>query len=226
MKLRINGFENEIEFNQDNVNILEIKDVKCFSHLLEILNEKINGLESKEIFLLDENDKELNMSKDMYIVFDLFNIDYNSKKVLGKLYEIIEGNIGKNQDFVIENMMTKIRNYLITEINELPFEFVMKQDVEIVDILKLFGLKIDSQSYNSILERVEMLIDVISTIGMAKILVIPNLKQYLSNEEILELYKYSLYNNINLLLIERSNNEKLKYESVLCIDNEYDDYVI
>lgn len=226
MKLRINGFENEIEFNQDKVNVLQIKDAKCFSHMLEILNEKINGAESEEIFLIDENSKELNMSKEMYIVFDLFNIDYNSKKVLGKLYDIIKENIEKNQDLAIENMLTKIRNYLIEEINELPFEFVIKQDIEIIDVLKIFGLKIDNQSYNSVLERVEILIDIISTIEIAKILVIPNLKQYLSKNELLELYKYSLYNNINLLLLERDNNENLKYESILCIDNEYDDYVM
>lgn len=226
MKLRINGFENEIEFNKENINVLEIRNARCFSYMLEIINGKINGLESEEIFLIGNDNEEINMSKEMYIVFDLFNIDYNSKKVLGKLYEIIERNIKNNQELAIENMMLKIRNYLIEEINELPFEFIIKQEIEITDILKLFGLKIDCQCYNSILERVEILIDIISTIGIAKILVIPNLKQYLSKKELLELYKYSLYNNVNLLLLERNNNEKLEYEKVLCIDNEYDDYFL
>ena len=40
MKLKINGFENEILFTEKNVNILTIKNTKCFSHILQILNDK------------------------------------------------------------------------------------------------------------------------------------------------------------------------------------------
>ena len=54
MKLKINGFENEIEFNEGEVNVLEIENAKCFSHIIEVLNAKINGVESNEMFLLDE----------------------------------------------------------------------------------------------------------------------------------------------------------------------------
>lgn len=208
MKLKINGFDNEIIFNDENINILEIKDSKCFTHIIKILNEKINGIESNEIFLLDNNENELNMGKEMYMIFDLFNIDYNSKKIISKIYEIISENIKKNQDHEIENETIKLRNYIIQEINELPFEFVMKRELEISEILKLYNLKIDPINYASILERAELLIDIISTLQIAKILVLPNLKTYLSEDELVALYKYSLYNNVKLLLIERYNTKK------------------
>lgn len=223
MKLKINGFENEIKFESGNIYVIEINNPKCFSNILQIINDKINGLESSEIFLLDNNDEILNMSKEMYIVFDVFNIEYNSKKILNKLYELIEKNINTNQDLQLENMMLKVRNYLIEEINELPFEFTMKQELDILEILKIFGVKIDESCYISILEKIEMLIDIIATLKIARVLIIPNLKQYLTKEELVEIYKYSLYNNINLLLIERENKEKLEYEKVLTIDKEYND---
>lgn len=226
MKLKINGFENEIAFDQEYINILEIKNSQCFSHIIEILNEKINGFDSDEIFLLDESENELNMSKEMYMIFDLFNIDYNSKKIINKIYEIISDNISKNQDYEIENMTTKLRNYIIQEINELPFEFEMKSELDIPEILKLYNLKIDSSNYTTILERVELLIDIISTLDIARILVIPNLKTYLTEKELVELYKYALYNNVKLLLIERNNINKLKYEKILSIDEEFNDTII
>ena len=187
MKLKINGFDNEIIFNDENINILEIKDSKCFTHIIKILNEKINGIESNEIFLLDNNENELNMGKEMYMIFDLFNIDYNSKKIISKIYEIISENIKKNQDYEIENETIKLRNYIIQEINELPFEFVMKRELEISEILKLYNLKIDPINYASILERAELLIDIISTLQIAKILVLPNLKTYLSEDELVSM---------------------------------------
>ncbi len=223
MKLKINGFDNEMDFNNDNINILEISSPKYFTNILQILNDKTNGIESNEIYLLDENNEILNMSKEMYLVFDIFNIEYSSKKILNSLYSIIERNIKEKQDYEIENMMVKIRNYLIEEINELPFEFTMKQELETDEILKLFGVKIDETCYSSMIERLEGLIDVIATLDIAKILVIPNLKQYLSNDELVEFYKYSMYNNIKLLVIERSNTERLEYEKIFKIDNEFED---
>ena len=86
MKLKINGFDNKIIFNDQNINILTIKNTKCFSHILQILNDKTNGIESNEIFLLGENNEEMNMAKEIQIVLDVFNIDYNSKKILNKIY--------------------------------------------------------------------------------------------------------------------------------------------
>lgn len=226
MKLRINGFENEIIFTDKNINILEIKDTKCFTHIIDILNQKIseiNEIENDEIFLLDENEEELKIEKEMYLIFDLFNIDYNNRKILNKIYDIINKNIKNTQELDIYEIVFELRNYLIQEINELPFEFVMKSDISIPGVLKLFDLKIDKKNYTNILERVEILIDLLSLLNIARILVIPNLKMYLSDEELIELYKYSLYNNIKLLIIERDCKNKLQYEEILRIDEMFND---
>ena len=114
---------------------------------------------------------------------------------------------------------------MIQEINELPFEFTMKSELEITEILKLFSLKIDDENYQTILEKVEILIDILSTLEISKILIIPNLKLYLNNNELVELYKYSLYNDIKLILIEREDYCKLKYEKVITIDENFYDYI-
>ena len=184
------------------------------------------GIESNEMFLLDEQERELKMEKEIYLLFDVFNVDYNNKKIISKIYEIIAENINKNQDFQLERMSLDIRNYILQEINELPFEFTMKQELDIPDILKLYNLKIDSENYTNILERVEILIDIMSTLKIVKILVVPNLKLFLDDEQLVELYKYSLYNNVNLLLIERKIGNRLKYEKTVVIDENFDEFVI
>ena len=95
MKLKINGFENEIQFDEEHISVLTINNSKCFTHIIGILNDKINGIESNEIFLLDEKNQEIKMNKKAYMVLDIFNIDYNSRKVLNKIYDIIAKNIRK-----------------------------------------------------------------------------------------------------------------------------------
>ena len=83
-----------------------------------MINEKNQGNENDEIFLLDNNDNEIKLDKAI-IIFDLFNIDFNSKKILNKLYETIEKNVETSQDLEIENLIVNLRNKLIEEINEL-----------------------------------------------------------------------------------------------------------
>lgn len=227
MKLRINGFENDFILKKDAVNILKIDNVKCFAHILETFNDKVNGFESNEIFLLDEDNNEINIAKDVYFCSDIFNLDYNSKKILTKLYKILSDKIQLNQDFFIDSIVLKLRNYIITEVNELPFEFTMKSGIDIIDILKLFDIKIDNTSCENIINRLEILIDLIATLKITKLLVVHNLRMYLSTEDLLELYKYSVYNDVNLLSIERvSDFEKLKYENVLYIDKSFNDFVL
>ena len=226
MKLRINGFNNEIEFYEDKVNVLQIKNTKCFTNIIQKLNDKIEGIDLDEIYLLDNKENELKMQNEMYMLTDLFNIDFNSKKVLQKLYNKISESIENGEDTRLQSLFVEIRKYIVEEINEFPFEFIMSDNIDIINILKIYNLKIDISSYQTILEKIEFLIDLNSTLDIFNILVIPNLKIYLSNEELVELYKYSLYNNVKLLLIEKEFNEKLEYEHILVIDEEFEDYII
>ena len=93
------------------------------------------------------------------------------------------------------------------------------------DLLKAFELKIDTIYYTTIVEKIEFIIDIISTLKIATILVIPNLKIYLDENELIEIYKYSIYNNVQLLIIENSNSEELlKYEIKNIIDEEFDEF--
>ena len=101
MRLKIVGFENELIFN-NNINVLIISNKECFLHVLECINSKNQGLENNEIFLLDSENNELDMEKNILILFDVFNIEYNSKKFLNKIYDIVSNNIKLKNDFIIE----------------------------------------------------------------------------------------------------------------------------
>lgn len=226
MKLKINGFTNELEFYNDKVSVLAIKDTKCFTNTIQEINDEINGIESDEIFLLDDKENELKMSNKMYMILDLFNIDYNSKKILGKLYDKISKNIENSGETKLQNLFIEVRKSIVEEINELPFEFTMSDDIDIINILKLYNLKVDILSYETILERIEFFIDLNATLNIFDVIIIPNLKMYLSEEELIELYKYSLYNNVKLLLIEKNFTQKLEYEHILVIDEDFEDYIV
>lgn len=224
MIMSIFGLNNKIVLEEGNVNILEIYNKKLFYNLITIMNENDDSMENNQIVLLQDEER-LSIGKNIFVLTDIFNIDFNSKRILNKLYNILVENIKNRQDDELENINLKLRNYLIEEINELPFEFSMKSELELNDLLKVFKLKIDTMCYTTIVEKIEFIIDIISTLKIANILVIPNLKIYLDKRELLEIYKYSIYNNVQLLIIENSNSkELLKYETKNIIDEEFDEF--
>lgn len=224
MIMSIFGLNNKIVLEEGNVNILEIYNKKLFYNLITIMNENDDSMENNQIVLLQDEER-LSIGKNIFVLTDIFNIDFNSKRILNKLYNILVENIKNRQDDELENINLKLRNYLIEEINELPFEFSMKSELELNDLLKVFELKIDTMCYTTIVEKIEFIIDIISTLKIANILVIPNLKIYLDKRELLEIYKYSIYNSVQLLIIENSNSkELLKYETKNIIDEEFDEF--
>ena len=224
MIMSIFGLNNKISLEEGNINVLEIYNKKLFYNLITILNESDNSMEDNQIVLMQNNER-VSIGKNVFVLTDIFNIDFNSKKILNKLYSTLIENIKNRQDDELENITLKLRNYLIEEINELPFEFSIKSELELNDLLKAFELKIDTMCYTTIVEKIEFITDIISTLKIATILVIPNLKIYLDENELLEIYKYSIYNNVQLLVIENSNSEELiKYEIKNIIDEEFDEF--
>lgn len=227
MIMSIIGFDNKIVFEENKVNVLEIYDKKLFQKFIGYINDQCNGNidEEDNTIVLIEDNKRLKMSKTIYLMTDVFNVDFNSKRIINKIYGIISQNIKNRQDDELENIVLKLRNYLIDEINEIPFEFNIKSDIDMNDLLKSFDVKIDTTSYITIVEKIEFIINLISNLKIAEILIIPNLKIFLNNDELLEIYKYSIYNNIKLLIVEnKKETEILKYECKNIIDENFDEF--
>lgn len=225
MIMSIIGFENKIYFKENAVNILEIYNQKLFSNFISYINEQSNdGTEEDNKIVLMDEEKRLKIDKMVYVLTDLFNIDFNSKKIINKIYNMLNQNIKNRQDNEIENTILQLRHYLVEEINEIPFEFNINSEIEMLDLLKAFNVKIDSSCYTTMVEKIEFVINILASLKIARVLVIPNLKTYVNEDELLEIYKYSIYNNINLLVMENRHSEKLlKYEQKNIIDENFDE---
>lgn len=92
--------------------------------------------------------------------------------------------------------------------------------------MKLLGLKI-SNNKEKIIDTIFSLIDVVEYLSIAKLLIFVNIKLYLGNDEIQEVYKYAMYKKVNILLIETGEEkEPLENEKILYIDSDYDEIIL
>ena len=226
MKIKIKGFENELPLNLDN---------KCFSIQIEnkklyqsILSESINETEEKQLILIDDKDNCCEIEKNILFISDPYNEEINNKKILTKIYEMISKSINENIELTtkIDTNLYKIREIIINEANELPIELEALDDIKTTDILTLFKLKIDTKSYITIVDRINLMIEIMSIIKSDLILWFFNLKSILEKEQILEIEKYALYHNIKLLLIEPNLYDNIENEITLQINKNFEDEII
>lgn len=226
MKIKIKGFENELPLNLDN---------KCFSIQIEnkklyqnILSECINETEEKQLILIDDKNNCCEIEKNILFISDPYNEEINNKKILTKIYEMISKSINENIELTTEmdKNLYKIREIIINEANEFPIEFEALDDIKISDILSLFRLKIDTKSYITIIDRINLIIEIMSIINYNLIICFFNLKSVLEKEQIIEIEKYALYHDIKLLLIDVNLYDNIENEITLKINKSFDDEII
>ena len=226
MKIKIKGFENELKLNADD---------KCYSIQIEnkrlyqsILSECMNEDDEKQLILIDNKENCCEIEKHILFISDPYNEEVNNKKILTKIYEMISKSINENIELTtkIDTNLYKIREIIINEANELPIEFEALDDIKTTDILTLFKLKIDTKSYTTIVDRINLMIEIMSIIKSDLILCFFNLKSILEKQQILEREKYALYHNIKLLLIEPNLYDNIENEITLKINKNFEDEII
>jgi len=220
MIMKIFSLENDIIFKEEYINVLQIQDKKLFTNVINCLNDNINNIEdTKERIIILDNDIEIKIEKEVLMIIDVFNIDFNQKKIQSALYNKIE-KIYK-QEF--ERMSEFQTIFQKLQLNVLD---VFNECIGIQEYLKLLGLKI-SNNKGKIIDTVFSLIDVVEYLSVAKLLVFVNLKLYLSDDELNEIHKYAMYKKVNILLIETGEEkEPLENEKILYIDSDYDEIVL
>ena len=229
MIMKIFSLENDIIFTEEYINVLQIQDKKLFTNVINSLNDNINNIEdTKERIIILDNDTEIKIEKEVLMFIDVFNIDFNQKKIQSALYNKIE-KIYKQEFERMSEFQTIFQNLLLNVLdvfNEFPFEFNYKESIGIQEYLKLLGLKI-SNNKGKIIDTVFSLIDVVEYLLVAKLLVFVNLKLYPSDDELNEIYKYAMYKKVNILLIETGEEkEPLENEKILYIDSDYDEIIL
>jgi len=227
MIIRIFGLDNDLIIDEEKISLINVYSNKLYSKLIEDLNNKIKGEnEEDSIIILNDQGEEINYSKEMVMIIDYYNFDINSKKILGILYEYLSNYIKTEQSYIIEKSINDLKAYIEVQVSDLPIEFSMKDDIKYSDLFKMFDIKVDFSNRKSILERIEGFIDILKIMKICNVLILVNIKHFLTNEELIELYKYSLYNSIKLVLLEQGEESKLlPYEQVLQIDESFCDSI-
>lgn len=225
MNLRVNYFNNNIFLNDSNIQVIEIENKKMFYKFICDLYLIKNGDYTNELYFYDNQNEEINLQSKIEIYINFFDLDLNSKKNLNSLNKKIINNLSDVDKQQIFNIYKKMYKSVANILKNIDLPLILNEDLIIDDIIKLFKVSINDK--NDLLDNLLLLIDLESVLKTNEILFLVNLKQLLSKEELEELYKYAIYNNITIILVDsQSYGVKLNYENKLIIDNELEEFVL
>ena len=222
MKITVSYLENNIEINNENINVLEIENKKLFFRLINDLNQICNNNVIEEIKAFSD-DKEINITDKVNVISDFFNIDFS--RYMLSINKLINENLKDNSDKTLLLLYKKLIQKYNSIISTVDLPIAVNNDATIESLTKLFKLKVNYK--NSIIENLFSIIELERSLKSSKFIVLVNLKQYLDGIELNELYKYSIYNNVNVILIDSQcygcSND---FEKKLIVDNNLVEFVV
>lgn len=225
MKIKVDYFDNVLHLENDNIIAIEIENRNYFYRFVKDLYTISKSEFSDEINFFDDENKEINVGNKIKVYLDFFDFNLESKKYINDISKYINENtseVDKNALVTQYNKLVKIYNRILNNI-ELPLSIVNEFNVE--NITKIFKVRIDNKQ--TLLDKLLLLIDIENVLKTNNILFFINLKQYLTKNELLEFYKYSIYNQIKIVLIDsQSYGTTLNYEKKLIIDEDLEEIMI
>ena len=130
----------------------------------------------------------------------------------------------KNIDKIVKEY-SKVYDSISNIVNLIDIPITIKNDFDFESIIKSF--KFEVNFFDNLLNNLIDLLEVKLNLSKEKIYVFINLKSYLSNEDLLELYKYIFAKNINSIFIDTNKYDDLNDNvNKIIIDTDLDEFVI
>lgn len=223
MNLNINFLENNIIISNEYISVLEVENKTTFYRIVNLLNKFSSGETIEEIDFYVENEEKNNIKINLFL--DYFNWNLDSKKINNELQKNIIDKLDDEYILELTKIYKKLYNTLNKMLSEVELPLEITQDFDLNIFIK--NMKVTLQQKNELLDNLLLIIDIANILKLNDLLIFVNLKQYLSTTELIELYKYSIYNNIKILLIDsQTYGPTLEFEKKLIVDENLDEFVL
>ena len=225
MKININFIDSIMNFNISNIYCFEIHNKKYLYRISSLFYSLSNGELIEEVECFDKDNNEVKLSNKIRMFTEYFNYDFDSKKYSTDITKYVLSNIEQYDRENILKVYSKLCKLINKELSKLELSISISSDEGIENIIKMFKLRINQKE--DLLDNLLLIIDLEVVLNSNKILCFMNLKQYLTKEELLEFYKYAVYNSVKIIMIESTRYDYLKdYENIIVIDQNLDEIMI
>lgn len=225
MNIKINYLDNILPITEDKVTTLEIENKGCFYRTVMNFINISNGEQIEDIYVFDDKKEEINISNKTIVISDYFDLNLIVKKYSNHLQKYIIENTDESITNDLSIIYKKIMDKIKKSFESIDFSVQINDEFSLEQVIKL--IKPTIQLKNDLLSNLYLLIDLEKIFKISKVMIFINLKQYINKNELLEFYKYCIYNNVKVLFIENKDYQvTLENEKKLIVDDNLDEIVL
>jgi len=214
----------EFDFNENKILSIETNNRRFFLSLVKNLkNIESDGRETA----FYEKDKLLSLDKDYLLLLDYFDTEPLTKTINGKVLKNLSAELEKSPEKVLEfsSLIAKLYAFTLTRLDETDIVFESDGERSFDEVLKLFSVSV-AQPRGDIFSKILNLVEVAGELGVFKLFVFVNAKSFFVKNELNEIMKMAKYLGVSLMLVDNIvTKEKISDETLLCVDEDFFEYV-
>lgn len=215
-------FINPLAIKNNKINIIVLEQQKLFTKFIAEIFSQISSGDGSCI--LSQDGKEIDLSKTMDIVVDVFNISVNQKKAVNKLHAVLSGIAQESEHYLVtKELLMNINVYLGTIIKEQSLPLTYNETLDVLGIFKFADVKFVEEK-ECLPEKLIDYMEVMREYCGLECFVFVNLKSYISTPELKAFYQDILYQGFNVILLESrmdsESNGLEEWENVAILDKD------
>lgn len=218
MKLAHVDMERVIELDCRKTTEWIIESPALFQKYVHLLSSQADGEEGE--FVLSDDEAILDISKYMEVVVNPFTLDFEDRRIQKKLYSQLQKiAYGEEMFMNTQRMNADLQSYIFRLENICGYDIEIDTAMDVQLVFKALGVKMEGGEYD-FSEKLVQYMKIMAELMGKKVFVFINIRSYLENEQIQELVKNAVYNEISLLFIENIQRGFSEIENYYIIDRD------
>ena len=161
------------------------------------------------------------------MLLDYFDTEPLTKTINGKVLRNLSAELEKSPEKFLEfsSLIAKLYAFTLTRLDETDIVFESDGERSFDEVLKLFSVSV-AQPRDDIFSKILNLVEVAGELGIFKLFVFVNAKSFFVKNELNEIMKMAKYLGVSLMLVDNIvTKEKISDETLLCVDEDFFEYV-
>lgn len=208
-----------IPVSGDMVSSVMIENPKILRNIIEELYAQVSGEDGD--WQMTENFKSLLISKSVELILTPFGLDFGQRKIMTKIYSDLE-KLSVEPEWFERTTEFRMQTQAYLQDLLLQYSVALTWDdmISTTALTKAANVQVDTEEM-SCLDKILAYLRLFSELRLAKVFVFVNLKSFLTQEELLLLYREARLYKYALLCLENHQHDKIEdYEKILLLDED------
>ena len=187
---------------QSGLNIITIENTKYFFKILQTI------IGNDDEIILSEDNHIMKLDKSIVYIGDPTS-DFSVQKFYEKqIFDMLMVNLDDNALQALYDMDNKIKQILWDDLIDNNLPFFVDDRYDALKLLKTQNLNIELTQYTNFFDKISSILTIMAQMSESRIIILTNIYMYLSNDEIQQIQKVLLAEELIVIVLELG--EKLR----------------